>query len=88
MAGASPSSADSAGGTFAVQVFAGDRSQAEKIASSLSRKGYSARVVPGNGGTKGARVRVYGYRSRTDAQKGAERLRKEGSLKPWVVKAD
>ena len=70
-----------------MQVFAGDRSQAERIASGLARKGYSARVVAG--GTAGtARVRVVGYRSKTDAAQAAARLRKEANLKPWVLKAD
>lgn len=75
-------------GEWAVQVFAGDRGQAERVALSLTQKGYTARVVAGSSGQKSARVRVVGYRSRTEAQQGADRLRKDSNLKPWVVKPD
>ena len=85
-AAASPTSAGT--GAFAIQVFAGDRAQAEKVASSLSRKGYTARVVAGTGGAKTARVRVVGYKTRADADRAASRLEKEDKLQPWVVKAE
>ena len=80
-------SSSAAGGAYAVQVFAGDRSQAERIASSLTHKGFAARVVGGSSaGT--ARVRVVGYRSKADAAAAASRLKREANLKPWVLKAD
>lgn len=73
---------------FAVQVFAGDRTQAEKLVTALSRKGYAVRVIPGTSGPRTARVRVYGYRSRAEADQGAERLRLEEKLSAWVMKAN
>jgi cell division protein FtsN len=78
----------SAAGGFAIQVFAGDRTQAEKVASSLSRKGYAARVVAGTGGPRSARVRVTGYKTRAEADRAASRLEKEDNLHPWVVKPE
>ncbi len=75
-------------GAFAVQVFSGDRAQAEKIVSSLSRKGYAARAVPLSAGSSSVRVRLYGYKTKADATKAADRVRREDHLAPWVVKAD
>ena len=83
-----PSSAGGEVEGFAVQVFAGDRVQAERLLASLTRKGYAARLLPGSGGSKTARVRVSGFRTRTDATRAADRLRKEEKLSPWVVKSD
>ena len=73
---------------FALQVFAGDRAQAERLIGSLSRKGYAARLLPGAKGPGTARIRVYGFATRSDAERGAERLKKDEKLSPWVVKAD
>ena len=73
---------------FAVQVFAGERAQAEKIVSSLTRKGYAAKAIPAGPGSSGVRVRVYGYATRAEADRAAARILKEERLSPWVVKAD
>ena len=85
--GKTSSPALAAPGSYALQVFAGDKSQAEKIAASLVRKGYEARVLAG-GTPSTARVRVGGYSSKTEADQAASRLRKDAHLKPWVLKAD
>ena len=73
---------------YAVQVFAGDRTQAEKLAATLTRKGYTAKLIAGTSGPRSARVRVYGFHTRTDADRSAERLKREEKLRPWVVKPD
>ena len=78
---------DAGNGAFAVQVYAGDRSQALKLSASLAKKGYASKVIEGSG-SGAARVRVYGYRTKADAERGADRLRREEKLRPWVVKAD
>jgi len=83
----SPQAAPAAGG-FAVQVFSGDRAQADKLASTLSRKGYTTKVIAGTGGAKTARVRVVGYKTRADADRAVGRLQKEDKLRPWVVKPE
>lgn len=83
----SPAATTTSGG-FLVQVFSGDRVQAEKIAGSLARKGYSARAIPVSPGSKTSRVRVFGYPTRAEAERAASRLEKEERLRPWVVKAD
>jgi hypothetical protein len=51
------------------------------------KKGYSARVVEGSNPSS-ARVRVFGYRTKTDASKAAQRLKQEEHLTPWVQKVD
>jgi cell division protein FtsN len=79
--------AESGKDAFAVQVFAGDRSQAVKLSASLAKKGYASKVIEGSG-SGAARVRVYGYRTKADAERGADRLRREEKLHPWVVKGD
>lgn len=85
---AEPVPAPASSGGFAVQVFSGDRAQAEHVASTLSRKGYTAKVVAGTGGARTARVRVVGYRTRAEADRAAGRLRKEDNLRPWIVKPE
>ena len=75
-------------GAFAVQVFSGDKEQAERIAASLSRKGYAARTAPSGTSSSAVRVRLYGYKTRYEATHAAERLKAEDHLNPWVVKAD
>jgi hypothetical protein len=83
-----PSTATPAVAGFAIQVFAGDRAQAEKVASSLARKGYTTKVLPGTGGARTARVRAVGYKTRADADRAASQLQREDKLQPWVVKAE
>jgi len=83
-----PAPAVSIAGGFAIQVFAGDRAQAERVAASLSRKGYAARVVAGTGGARTARVRIVGYKTRADADRAVGRIQKEDKLQPWVVKPE
>lgn len=77
-----------AAGEFAVQVFAGDRTQAEKLVASLARKGFAAKILPGASGSSAARVRVVGFKTRADAEHVADRLKREEQLHPWVLKTD
>jgi cell division septation protein DedD len=72
---------------YAVQVAAVNaRSEADSIAKRLSAKGYSAYVEDPRGTQKMFRVRVGTFKSRSDAQTVADKLKKEEKFKPWVTR--
>ncbi|MBI4715752.1 MAG: SPOR domain-containing protein [Nitrospirae bacterium] len=77
-------------GEFTVQVAAlKDRGGAEELIHSLKNKGHEAYILDLPDRERGTlyRVRVGHYASRQEAQRGAERLMKEG-LNTFVVKGD
>ena len=72
---------------YAVQVAAVNvRSEADSIAKRLSAKGYAAYVEDPKGTQKMFRVRVGTFKSRSDAQSVADKLKKEEKFKPWVTR--
>jgi DedD protein len=78
-----------ASGEFWVQVtsVASER-EARARRDKLIRRGYRARVLPGQG-PKGTvyRVRVGPYSSREEASKASDRLSREEKVKTWIVPA-
>ncbi len=85
-----PAAPASRQGPFFVQVFAGrDRRAAEEVVRALEGRGYPV-SVEGEREGQGAlfKVRVGGYRDRTEAQAVAERLKKEGQAGAWVTKQE
>ena len=63
------------------------RSEADTIASRLTKKGYAAYVIPpAPGAPRVFRVRVGKYKERRDAESIATRLEREEQFKPWVTR--
>lgn len=82
-----PSTAVAATGEFWVQVTS-VRSEREARArrDKLIRRGYRARILPGEGSQgKLYRVRVGPYSSRDEASRASERLSREEKIKTWIV---
>jgi hypothetical protein len=90
-AGTPPQPAAAApGGSFYVQVLAGrDRTSVEKMVEDLRGQGYPVRLFSEKEG-RGTlfRVRVGGYPDRAEADKAAEKLRREGHSGAWVTTVD
>jgi DedD protein len=76
------------GAGFAVQVAAvGERGEADTIVRRLMGKGYPAYVMaPAAGAPRVFRVRIGKYRDRREAEKVADRLRKEEQFNPWITR--
>lgn len=74
-------------GSVVIQVFSSqDRSQAEKISKRLTGGGQKAYLSPVEvGGHTMYRVRIGPFGSRGDAQKVAEKVRKDYKLDTWVT---
>lgn len=72
---------------YAVQVAAVNvRSEADAIVKRLSGKGYAAYVEVPKGSTSVFRVRVGTFKTRSEAQTVADKLKKEEKFKPWVTR--
>jgi cell division septation protein DedD len=72
---------------YAVQVAAVNaRSEADAIVKRLSGKGYAAYVEVPKGSTSMYRVRVGTFKTRSEAQTVADKLKKEEKFKPWVTR--
>jgi DedD protein len=86
-----PSSSDSdatSSGRYAVQLAAlRERNEADALVKRLVAKGYQAYVVvPPPGAPPVYRVQVGRFKSRSDADRTAARLRKEERFTPWVTR--
>jgi cell division septation protein DedD len=74
-------------GTWVLQVHAlRDAKVANGIVQRLSKKGYPAFVVSSGAPTSMYRVFVGRYQDRSEAERVAERLRKEEQFKPWITR--
>jgi cell division septation protein DedD len=74
-------------GTWVLQVHAlRDAKVANGIVQRLSRKGYPAFLVASNGPTSMYRVFVGRYKDRSEAERVAERLKKEEQFNPWITR--
>jgi DedD protein len=72
---------------YAVQVAAVNaRGEADTIVKRLSGKGYAAYIEDPRGSQKMFRVRVGTFRTRSEAQSIAERLKREEKFAPWVTR--
>jgi len=70
---------------WVVQVASVDaRGEADAIAKRLSQKGYSTFILASDGNRY--RVRVGGFKSRSEADAAAAQLRKEERIEPWVTR--
>jgi septal ring-binding cell division protein DamX len=76
------------GAGFAVQVAAvGERGEADAIVKRLKGKDYPAYVVaPAAGAPRVFRVRIGKYKDRREAERIADRLRREEQFKPWITR--
>jgi cell division septation protein DedD len=72
---------------IAIQVSAfRERREADALATRLAGKGYAAYVVaPSAGAPPLYRVRVGKFKDRTEANRAAQRLKKEEQFDPWIV---
>lgn len=74
-------------GTWVLQVHAlRDAKAANGIVQRLSRKGYPAFLVASNAPTSMYRVFVGRYKDRSEAERVAERLKKEEQFNPWITR--
>jgi cell division septation protein DedD len=72
---------------YAVQVAAVNaRGEADTIVKRLSGKGYAAYIEDPRGSQKMFRVRVGTFKTRSEAQSIAERLKREEKFAPWVTR--
>ena len=62
------------------------RAEADVIASRLKKRGYDAYVVEPDSATRMFRVRVGSYTDPAEAERVADRLRREEKLKPWIIR--
>jgi cell division septation protein DedD len=74
-------------GTWVLQVHAlRDAKVANSIVQRLSRKGYPAYVAASGAPTSMYRVLVGRYKDRAEAERVAERLKKEEQFNPWITR--
>jgi cell division septation protein DedD len=83
-----PPASEPSGAGFAVQIAAvGERGEADAIVKRLMGRGYPAYVMaPAAGAPRVFRVRIGKYKDRREAEKVADRLRKEEQFKPWITR--
>lgn len=63
-----------------------ERSEAERVATRLSRRGYEAYVADPAPGTSMYRVRVGRFTDRAEADRVKNRLAREEKFKPWITR--
>jgi cell division protein FtsN len=71
--------------SFSVQVsFVSSKDEAEKIRAKLKQQGFKAYVETLEGKTRGYRVRVGSFKTRSEATDALRKLKKQGYPKAWI----